>query len=247
MSRSSSSSSSVSSSALPSILPDPNELSDLILDDPMVELLNQTFSDDFTAAAHLRHYSFISLSLKRLQTEINRHYEEQQELFEHMMNNEDFRDKLQPIVRARRRRINANHPHHRRSVSPHVLTPLPPPSYSPSTSQPSTIDGLPNVNPHQLGSSQNPIEIESDSEDDQYEIFARTYRREFSPRFRPTCERCGLIGHNTADCDTPLRTFAHCSLCEWLGKKQRLCEHVDMSPAAFKRLRGNTPYDAEDV
>jgi hypothetical protein len=239
----SSSSSSVSSSALPS---DPNELSDLILEDPMVELINQAFSDDFTAAAHLRHYSFVSLSLKRLQTEISRHYEEQQELFDHMMNEEDFRDKLQPIIRAHRRRIRANHPYHRQSVPLRVPTPLPPPSYSPSTSQPSTIDGLPNVNPYQLGSSQNPIEVESDSENERYEKFAQTYRREFSPRFRPTCERCGLLGHNTSECDTPLRTFTHCSLCEWQGRKQRLCKHVDMSPAAFMRLRGNIPYDAGD-
>jgi hypothetical protein len=131
-----SSCSSFSSSALPS---DPNELSNLILEDPMVELINQAFSDDFTAAAHLCHYSFISLSLKWLQTEINWHYEEQQELFNHMMNKEDFRDKLQPIICAHRRQIRANHPYHQQSVSLCVPTPLPhhrihraPPSHLPS-------------------------------------------------------------------------------------------------------------------
>ena len=167
-----SSSSSVSSSALSFVLPDSYELSNLILEDPMVELINQTFSDDTTAAAHFRHYSFVSQSLKRLQTDINRHYEEREELFEHMMNNDDLRNKLQPIVRAHRQRIRANHPYHRRSVSQRIPTPIPPPSCSPSTSQPSSIDGLPNVNPYQLGSSQNPIEVESDSEEDQYEQFA---------------------------------------------------------------------------
>jgi ferredoxin len=67
--------------------------------------------------------------------------------------------------------------------------------------------GLPNVNPYQLGSSQNPIEVEYDSENEQYEKFAQTYRWEFSPRFCLTCERCGLLGHNTTNCDTPLCTF----------------------------------------
>jgi hypothetical protein len=116
--------------------------------------------------------------------------------------------------------ICANHLYHRQYVSLHVPTPLPPPSYSPSTSQPSTIDSLLNVNPYQLGSSQNPIEVESDSENKRYEKFAQTYRQEFSPRFRPACECCGLLGHNTTDCDTPLHMFTHCSLCEWHGKKQ---------------------------
>jgi len=67
-----------------------------------------------------------------------------------------------------------------------------------------------------------------------------------APRFRPTCERCGIIGHDTRDCDTPIRSFTHCDTCQWLGRRQRLCDHYDMSPADFNRLRGRIPYDHDE-
>ena len=66
------------------------------------------------------------------------------------------------------------------------------------------------------------------------------------PRFRPTCGRCGIIGHDERDCDTPIRSFTHCYTCQWLGRRQRLCEHHDMSPVDFRRLRGDIPYDNDE-
>lgn len=81
----------------------PHELFRIILDNPSIETLNQTFGGDFTALSYLRHYMFISKGLKQLEDELDRHCQEQKEVFDNMMESSDFRKELRPIVTAYRR------------------------------------------------------------------------------------------------------------------------------------------------
>jgi hypothetical protein len=60
---------------------------------------------------------------------------------------------------------------------------------------------------------------------------------------QPTCKRCGQTGHLRPDCDTRIRSFTHCDICNWMGQKQMLCDHYDISPVGFRKLRGNIPFD----
>jgi hypothetical protein len=81
-----------------SVLPSPFELNNMVLHDQTVILLNETFPNDRTSSAHLRHYSFVSQNIQRLKHTLDQYYQEQNELFEHMMANDQFQTALQPIV-----------------------------------------------------------------------------------------------------------------------------------------------------
>src|SRR6202034_1491171 len=76
----------------------PHEMSLIVLDNPSVDLLNETFGGDCTASAHLRHYMFVSQSIRRLESELDRHHAEQRTLFDHILENENFRRDLHPII-----------------------------------------------------------------------------------------------------------------------------------------------------
>ena len=75
-----------------------SELSRLILDNSSVDLINQT-KPDVAYAAHLRHVSYVALTTKRLEQELDRHYQENQELFEHLWKDEVFQKMMSPVIR----------------------------------------------------------------------------------------------------------------------------------------------------
>ena len=83
------------------------------------------------------------------------------------------------------------------------------------------------------GSSSNPIVIEKDDEKDVPPLVPYQRRMSTIPTYRPTCEKCGQLGHEEFACMTPLRMYVKCEYCAWLKESQRLCMHFDMSP---KRL-----------
>jgi hypothetical protein len=222
----------------------------IILDDPSIVRLNQAFDNDPTGAAYLRHYCFVSQNIKRLEYELDRHLEERRELFEHMTAASDFRKTIKPVVRAFRRESRA------KGFHPYTQQPLTPPPRSPrlplSRQQSPTSSTLRTRTPHPsspssstsihmtkeedaiiamflqldntLGTAQNPIIILDDDNE-------------------PQCERCRKKGHIKQNCDTPIRSFLVCEVCKWKRQSQDKCPHVDMSPVAFQKLRGNIPYD----
>jgi hypothetical protein len=176
-----------------------SELSELLRDDPMVNLINQTYNDNAVSAAHMRHYSFrvITMNIRRIRELLDEQLRERQEVFEHMMKDADLQEKLQPIITTYRQRCRDSRP------VPYVKKPIfqqrPQTPFRPTN--PSSLSSLPSesTNDNQFGSSKNPIVIEASEAE---EVVVKPYERSESmrPQFRPTCEQCGQIGHNQDDC-----------------------------------------------
>ena len=258
------------------------ELRHVLLDHQSVETVNEVFGDDATSLSQLRHVSYIAQNIIRLQWELERHESEEQDLYKHIMKNEEFRNTLQPVVHDFRRRTRTKgfHPYTNQRLS-HTPPPLSsssgsskdqPPSpksqksdhssSSASNSSTSYSSGMSLINAYleqerlrQLpGSSPKfPITIEIPDEEEEpvnaslppsqpspetaYNQRMRLRRPSMVPTYRPTCERCGLVGHEKPDCQTPNRHFLRCEFCTWLKQPQRLCKHHYMSDYAQQRLR----------
>lgn len=206
------------------------ELRHIILDDEAVEKFNNVFSDDATSMIQLRHISFVSQNIERLQHELDRHHKEEQEFYNHIMKHEAFRNPLQLVTHDYRRRTRAKgfHPYHHRPLSP-------PPSSTSSRSHPST-DSPPSSSPYttdqstsyesgmsiiraymegerqrnQRGSPENPIVVDaSESDSDSEEPSSQSSK---SPQYR-------------------------CRFCAHLGRSPRLCTHHLMSSKRRQLLR----------
>ena len=81
----------------------------------------------------------------------------------------------------------------------------------------------------------------------------------FAPRYIPdperikededddqsVCPRCHQVGHEHDDCDTPMRTFETCPVCQWT--KQEICDHYDVTPAWTKRVQTNLDKREEQI
>ena len=87
------------------------------------------------------------------------------------------------------------------------------------------------------GTSLNPIEIEEGDGDDFPPPAPYKRRMSTIPTYRPTCEKCGQLGHEEPTCTTPLRMYVKCEYCAWLKQSQRLCMHFNMPPKRLRYLR----------
>ena len=87
------------------------------------------------------------------------------------------------------------------------------------------------------GSLLNPIEMEKDDKDNFPPLVPYKRRMSTILTYRPTCEKCGQLGHEEPTCTTPLRKYVKCEYCAWLKQSQRLCMHFDMSPKRLRYLR----------
>ena len=263
---SSAASSSSSSSAHDERTTSAFELRILTLDDLMTERINHAVRDDGVSAAYLRHYNYIARTLARLESELDQAQEEESIIFNHLMASSDFRHTISPVIRTFRRRLQRQgfQPYIRnnRLLEPrHTAHPLP--SMTPSQSSSRSSTKKPSFGSSQLqsdthtqhGSELNPINIDTWDGLDRDDWFKATeeemlqsLRHDTGPkRFKPTCERCGQWGHEKPDCDTRLRSFSVCDTCKWLKRRQRDCDHYDLSPVDCRELRGKKiPYDDED-
>ena len=211
----------------------------------MVELTNQIFKDDEFTIAYLRHYIFITRSIHRAEYELDQLRHEQQTIHKYVMASPQFHQAMQLIVRTYRRRAcqSSLHPYTRQPLNLNQLC-------SPQTSQsslPSSIPSQPSTSSlssrstqppkdAQPGSANYPIDVDDNDDHDK----KKTVKK---PKFEPVCERCGEQGHNKPNCDTPICSFSHCRVCEWMKKPQESCDHHDVSLAQCKCLRGNKiPY-----
>jgi hypothetical protein len=252
----------------------PSELSTILFDHSMVELITNVFSDEPRTVDQLRYYSYISQNITRLEAELDRHRQEREELFDHILRDEATEDTMRPIVRTYRRRTRRSGfcPYTHQPLANEIIrtpTPFPPatsssrssrnPSQSSSSDDSSSSSPSPYMQP---GSSEYPINVDANPQPDIHLdpiTMKKPYVRsdEDAPRFKPTCARCGQFGHEKPDCDTKMRSFdwENCEICAWRnsgptaltkGLRQRMCDHYDVTPVDIKKLRGNIPYDEEE-
>ena len=222
-----------------------HELGHIVIDNVLVNQINKILNNtnNVTAAAHLCHFGFIVTTITHLEYTLDQCQEEKLKIFTHMMENEPFWNALRPFFRDHRQQTRRSgfHPYTRHPLTP--KTPSPPSSKSPSDNSSSfkykTADDAP-------GSPQNPINIDQFDQEayDNKKFQEMLAKNQMPPQFKPTCEQCNQIGHEKPDCDTPIHSFVHCNVCEFFNQKQSMyCEHYDLSPVSFRRLRGNIPYD----
>jgi hypothetical protein len=122
------------------------ELRHIMTDYPAVGAISHSFRNDPLALERLHHMAYIAQNIERLQAELDRHHIEEEEFYNRMMENEEFRKKLQPIVHRYRRssREKGFHPYNNRPLAPTppprrhrnnrpTATTPPPPSTSPKS------------------------------------------------------------------------------------------------------------------
>ena len=110
-----STSSTSDSYSAPTLIPSPQELSNLITDLYTNEQVDRKFRNKPTSSAILRYYTFISHSITKLKGELERHQQEREILYDNLFTSRTFKYKICPIVeeyqhcRAMRRR--SHHPY----------------------------------------------------------------------------------------------------------------------------------------
>jgi hypothetical protein len=228
------------------------ELGNLLFDEPMADLCNEVF---FTTPEHinnLRLYQLTVQTIRRLEYDLEQYQQMRREFFDEMWTSEEFRQKIRPIVNTYRRRMRqtAPHPYARRQPSPSSPSYLdlpntqwvsysrrrrdtPIPSPSPSQSSSSTTSGsYHSAHSSTSGTREDPIDVDGSEGPSLPQIAT------------PTCPRCKQVGHLRPNCDTKMRSFTFCDVCDWLKQDQSACLHYDFSPADITRLRSNNiPYD----
>lgn len=92
----------------------PIELSDLLTDQDMVDRLTAATSYDPVSRLIIRHYEYVSQSIRQATDDLDRHYEERNALFRFAVHNERFTRMLRPIARIYRQNRRAqSHPYSR--------------------------------------------------------------------------------------------------------------------------------------
>ena len=247
MSTSSSNNSSSSDTSLSA-----HELTNLILNDATIPLLEHAFRNNPITHAHLRHYHFVSTEIKQLEYTLDRYLQERQTLFKHIMKFGKVERTIKPVVDSFRRRTRAKgfHPYSQRPLTPFARPTRPPrssiiPKLSPPTNHNSSESSS------QQSSSSASVKMQRSDDDlilDYLQLQGTPHNPihlDGSDNGLPQCDRCKQYRHAKQDCDTPLRSFLFCEVCKWKRTPQDNCPHFDMSPVAFKALRGNIPYDED--
>ena len=240
-----------------------DELSHLLVDPDILYIIARNFASHPTSTATLRHYRFLSLSIDRLELDLERHRLEQQVIFTYLMESRTFRTKIQPIVEEYRRKAHLMED--RRSSYPFSLSPFnnhvnPPPTVVNMPRDPELSElymfnrsGHSSLTSHQtttdeeimmVGSLTNIVVDKGEVEGSKSNpIMVHDSNDEpengggLIRNDKDVCARCDRQGHQQEDCGTPMRSFQHCPICAWT--KQASCTHVDVSPAWLKELRTN--------
>ena len=229
-----------------------DKLLHLLVDPDTLYLVTRNFASHPTSTTTLRHYHFLSLSIDRLELDLEHHHLEQQAIFSYLMESRTFRTKIQPIVDKYWRKACLHWD--RWSSYPSTL-----PFFNNHVHSPPTADEIPqetapyefshsscsSSTSHQPGINEeikmlgrmtnivfdnegmewlklNPI-IVYDSNDEP-ENSEGLIRND-----KDVCAHCNWQGHQQEDCGTPMRSFQHCPICAWT--KQASCTHIDASPA----------------
>jgi hypothetical protein len=221
-------------------------------------MLNDSFRDEPNPTNLLRNYSHLTQTIAQLEIVLERQRDEQEAIFTALLAERFTRERLRPIVKHGR---HLRHQLHR--FRPYGRTPTPPatPSDTRSVRPPSSDRSVrilpdealarimtPPANGSSLssyataidelpGSKWNPIVVEDEDElgtvHNPIEIKEEVGREEEIKR----CERCGQTGHEREDCNTPMRSFTTCEICDWT--RQPECNHYDITPAWVKAQQEN--------
>ena len=113
-----------------------DELPHLLVNPDTLYLVARNFASHPTSTATLRHYRFLSLSIDRLELDLEHHRLEQQAIFSYLMESRTFRSKIQPIVDEYRRKACLHRD--RQSSYPSTL-----PSFNNHVHSLPTVDDIP--------------------------------------------------------------------------------------------------------
>ena len=159
---------------------------------------------------------------------------------------------MKPVINSYRRRTRAKgfHPYSQRPLTPfHQPSHRSRPPIIPRLSPPSTNH---DSEPSSSQQPSSPSVKMGQSDDDIIIAYLQLKGTPHNPitlngsdNGLPQCDRSKQYGHTKQDCDTPLQLFLFCEVCKWKRTPQDNCPHFNMSPVAFKALRGNIPYDED--
>ena len=189
----------------PSLLT-PDELGRMLLDDPTVLRFTTTFDDEPLTMMTLRHFHFITDMIERLEHVIRQHRQEQDSIFDYLLQTPTFQDLVPPIVLEYRQ----NHPPPR--TDPVTISPTNSDDSSPLAA--TTRNATPYHTPPS-GSPTNPIEVYDDNDEPNVNLTIQ-------------CRKCTRTGHNVEIClfsGPPL-----CSRCWKYGHYQPVCNEVPVCP-----------------
>jgi hypothetical protein len=208
------------------------ELENIVNDAESQTLINDAFPEGRHATNAIRHFEFVSHSIRKMKKELQRYQIEQERIFIQLEDDRLFTEDFHHIMqyyRLRKAQSNRSHPYRRPSS-----TTRPRSRYSDTSDRsvvilPSDADALISQPPsssssnstsyHSIGEGpsgtrENPIVILDENDE-------------------KVCERCSLQGHHKDDCNTPIRSFSHCETCAWTGQQE--CDHYDVSPAWLRQ------------
>ena len=94
----SSNNNSFSSTSTSDVSLSPHKLTNLILDDATIPLLEHAFRNDPITHAHLQQYHFVSSEIKQLENTLDRYLQERQTLFHHIMKFGKIERTMKPVV-----------------------------------------------------------------------------------------------------------------------------------------------------
>jgi hypothetical protein len=199
------------------------ELRHIILDSEAVEKFEHVFSEDATSMSQLRHISFVSQNIKRLEYDLDCHHKEEREFYDHIMKDEAFRNPLQLVTHDYRRRTRAKgfHPYHHRPLTP------PPPSVSPKSSR--------NRPPPESPPSSSSCTTDQSTSYESGMSIVRAYMEQERQQSQPGSSGNPIVV-DVSEQEEQL-TVASCEFCAHLEQSQRLCTHYDMSPKRRQFLR----------
>ena len=112
----------------------PGELAILFQTRNFAHQVAQTFVNDPTTSMMLQHFSFLSFLIQHLELNIERHQQEQEDIFGPLVHQQQFCKQMEPLDTAYRRQARAtrNHPYSH-TPSP-ISTPSDPDSHHPPSS-----------------------------------------------------------------------------------------------------------------
>lgn len=219
----------------------PQGLSNLLLDPSMTNTITMTYADQPTTLVTIRSYLFLSQAVQRFEEEIERHRQEQLDLFAALSHSPTFRNRLVPILQDRYRRTRRPGPHpyarptrlvsssssssssHRRSStsppsSPRFVTILSP---EPPEEEPQSPISTPSASFHDVdeepgSSSQHPIDV--DQPIVHFDAFTQTPAPRLNNRQDTPHPSIGILRRTSS-----LPTIHYCNRCGRTGHTVDAC------------------------
>ena len=117
----------------------PPELSRLTTEPQMFHSISDAFLPDSSITVSLRYYAFMSRSIDTLEQELERIHTERQYMYDHLMQSDQFRRRITPVVNEYRL-LTGQQSQRRYHPYGHTPPPIRTPSWPGSVNPPSTIE-----------------------------------------------------------------------------------------------------------